>query len=64
MSTAQKMPPARAIYMRYTNKAGKSHVVEHQVWDKDRFLSARADDAVKEHGTAFQITEDQYRSER
>lgn len=64
MSTATKMDPPRTIWMRYTDKAGKSHAVEHRVWDKDIFLSARASDAQREGGKAEQITEAQYRSER
>uniref|UniRef100_A0A6M3KGR7 Uncharacterized protein n=1 Tax=viral metagenome TaxID=1070528 RepID=A0A6M3KGR7_9ZZZZ len=71
MSTPQKMPPPRTIWMRYTSNDGKTHVMEHQVWDKDRFLSSKADDAAKERARAKdgqakaeQITEDQYRSER
>ena len=70
MSNAQKMPPARAIWMRYTNQDGKSHVVEHQVWDKDIFLATREDEAAGERARgntkvkAEQITQEQYRSER
>lgn len=60
----QKMPPARTIWMRYTTKAGKSHVMEHLVWDKELFLSSRASDAQREGGKAEQITEDDYRSGR
>jgi len=71
MSKLEHMDPPRTIWMRYTDNDGKVHVQEHQVWDKDRFLSARADDAANERrkkpdgkAKAEQINEDQYRSER
>ena len=73
MSQTDKMPPPRTIWMRYTDNAGAAHVMEHQVWDKDRFVAARADDAALERrkvkdgqglAKAEQITEDQYSSER
>lgn len=64
MTTLQKMGPPRTIWMRYTDKGGASHVVEHVVWDKALFVSTKADEAAREGGKAVQITEHLYRSER
>lgn len=72
MST-QKMDPPRTIWMRFTSNDGSKHVSEHVVWDKDRFLAARANDAALERdrpdagrrlANAEQITEEQYKAER
>jgi hypothetical protein len=56
----------RDIYLRHTDKNGKSYVQQHRVWDAGRFVAAQLAAAVNEGGKAFvqQITEDQYRKER
>ena len=71
MSQLEHMPPPRTIWMRYTDNDGGSHVMEHIVWDKDLFLSRRADEAANEarnkpngKARAEQISEDDYRRER
>lgn len=54
------------IWMRYTSKTGKTHVSMHRVWNKEKFLAARAAEAKKEGGKsdAVQITQEQYNAER
>lgn len=32
---------AQDLYLRHTAGNGKSHVVEHRVWDAERFLNAQ-----------------------
>lgn len=52
----------RDIYMRHTDKDGKSYVQEHRVWNADRFVEAQLDEALKLGGKAMvqQITHEQY----
>ena len=50
------------IYMKYTDKNGSSRVLSHQVWDKSRFLAARAAEAEKEGGTAVEVDSSTYRA--
>lgn len=59
-------PHGRDIYLRHTDKNGKSYVQEHRVWDADRFVASQVGAAVKEGGKAFaqQITREQYLKER
>lgn len=71
MSKLEHMDPPRTIWMRYTGNDGAAHVMEHIVWDKELFLSCKADDARVEarkkpggQARAEQITESDYRSER
>lgn len=73
MSTTPKMDPPRTIWMRFTSNDGSAHVSEHVVWNKDLFLSRKADDAAAERARpdagkglakAEQITEEQYKAER
>lgn len=59
------------LFMRHTNTDGKSHVQQHRVWDKQRFLDARSADAAQlnakegsKKAKAEHITQDQYRKER
>lgn len=49
------------IYRKYTDKNGCSSVLAHQVWDKSRFLEARAADAKKEGGSAVEVDSATYR---
>lgn len=35
----------RDIYVRHTDTNGKSHVEQHRVWDRDRFIASRQADA-------------------
>lgn len=63
------------LYMRHTDTNGKSVVMAHRVWDKDRFIQARTAEAQRENAKARekgapalagvqQITEAQYKQER
>ncbi len=72
-SKLEHMPPPRTIWMRYTDNAGTTHVMEHIVWDKEVFLHCRASDAANERAkspggkgkaSVQQITETEYRRER
>lgn len=64
----------RDIYMRHTSVDGKHHVVQHRVWDAERFISSQQQAAQKvnsEHkgespgrAAVQQITQDQYLKER
>lgn len=65
----------RDIYLRHTSVDGKSYVQEHRVWDADRFLATRQDEARKLNKDAAakgkpasaaveQITHQQYLNER
>ncbi len=49
------------VYMKYTDKKGSSSVQSHQVWDKGRFLAARAAEAEKEGGSAVEVDSGTYR---
>jgi hypothetical protein len=73
MSTAAEMV-CREVYVRHTSTDGKSHVVEHRVWDAKLFiasqvaiadkLNAGVEGDGKRLAKAEQITRDQYMSER
>lgn len=52
------------VYVRHTDKHGNAYVQEHRVWDKEKFLSAQAASAKKEGGSAEQISQEQYLTER
>lgn len=52
---------SNSLYMRYVDKAGASHVMEHRVWDADRFVLSRRAQAQKDGGTAERISSSQYR---
>lgn len=61
----------RDIYIRHTGPDGKAFVQQHRVWDADRFMAARAADAVaanaKDKSTKAKvevITKQQYMQER
>jgi hypothetical protein len=42
------------VYIEYTDKHGKTFIAYHRVWDKVKFLAAKAMEALKEGGTAVQ----------
>lgn len=65
------------VYVRHTNTDGKSHVMNHRVWDAQRFMASQQSAVEKLNAEACnakppkpalakceQITEDQYRKER
>jgi hypothetical protein len=64
----------RDLWLRHTDTNGKSHVVQHRVWDGDRFVEAQKKAAEKvneqqkddepKKARVDQITEDQYLKER
>lgn len=55
-----------SVYVRHTDKDGRSFVEEHRVWNRAIFMQARARDAAKVGGEAKVelLTEEQYRKER
>lgn len=65
---------SRDIYLRHTDADGKSRVVEHRVWDADRFIASQEEAARKvnaeqkgdapRRAAVQQITHDQYLKER
>lgn len=65
---------ARDIFLRHTAVDGSSHVVQHRVWDADRFIASQEAAAAKVNAEqkgetgrragVQQITQDQYRKER
>ena len=57
---------ARDVYLRHTDKDGRSYVREHRVWDADKFIASQLGHALKEGGKAFvqQLTREQYNKER
>lgn len=52
------------IFLRHTDKEGKSYVHEHRVWDRDLFLKSTAAAALKAGGKAEAITEQDFKAER
>lgn len=64
----------RDLFMRHTSADGKSHVVQHRVWDADRFVinqqcAAERINAEQKPGAprlaaVQQITKEQYLKER
>lgn len=64
----------RDIHLRHTAPDGTSHVQQHRVWDAERFLAARRDEAKQlnaaQEGDAPRlakvelITPEQYRKDR
>lgn len=56
------MSAPHEIYVRHTSKDGSSYVQEHRVWDAERFMSARQDEAQKAGGKAAaqQLTREQF----
>lgn len=73
MSAASEMV-CREVYVRHTGTEGASHVMEHRVWDAERFIASQQqaakalNDKVEGDGKrlakAEQITRDQYLQER
>lgn len=55
---------ARDIYMRHTDKSGQSYVQEHRVWDAEKFVLSQQAAATKEGGSAQQVTQEIYITER
>ena len=41
---------SNSLYMRYTDKDGASHVMEHRVWDAERFVRSVRAQAAKDGG--------------
>lgn len=69
--------PGRDIFMRHTNTDGKAYVMNHRVWDAERFIASQQQAVAKLNADARQanppkpalakaeqITDDQYRKER
>lgn len=52
------------LYLRHTDKHGKSRLECHRVWDAERFLTAADKFARKEHGSVAVVSESIYRSEK
>lgn len=57
----------RPFYLRTTDEKGVANYSEHTVWDADRFIRARMDDAAKLNkdkgstkATAVQLTREQF----
>jgi len=45
----------RDIWVKYTDKDGKSHVMHHVAWDVGRFMEARQIEAAKLGGKVEQV---------
>lgn len=43
------------IWVKYTDKHGKSHTSYHRVWDIGRFMIAKQAEAAKEGGKSEQV---------
>jgi hypothetical protein len=54
---------ARDIYMRHTDKDGRSYVQEHRVWAAARFVESQRVAAAKVNGSAQQVTREIYLQE-
>ncbi len=61
----------RPFYLRTTDENGTATFSEHTVWDADRFIRARMDEAAKlnadkgsSKATAVQITREQFLARR
>lgn len=52
------------VYLKYTEKSGKSHVDQHRVWDIDAFYRAQLSAAAAVGGGIAPATEADYRRER
>jgi hypothetical protein len=54
------------VWLRHTDKDGRSHVMQHRCWDRERFVQSQRDAARKQGGLADvqQITPEQYKKER
>lgn len=49
---AELQMACRDIWVKYTDKHGKSHTAYHRVWDVGLFMEARQREAIKEGGKA------------
>lgn len=49
------------VYLEHTSKDGKSYVEHHQVWDRERFISAQQDLAQADGGTVAVVSRLDYR---
>lgn len=60
------MSAPHEIYVRHTSKDGSSYVQEHRVWDAERFMSARQDEAQQAGGKAAaqQLTREQFQAQK
>lgn len=45
----------RDVWLKYTDKDGKSHTAYHRVWDIGRFMEARSSEAAKTGGSVEQV---------
>lgn len=54
----------RDVYLRHVDKSGHAHLVEHRVWDIDRFVQSQMAAAIKEGGRVEVVTQEQYRAAR
>jgi hypothetical protein len=48
------------VYMRHTNKEGKSHISDHPCWQMDLFIAARQKEAQEEGGRVEVVTRADY----
>ena len=55
---------SRDIYLRHTDKKGKSWVQQHRVWDAALFMQSQDADARKESGSVELATESDYAAQR
>ncbi|MDR0215942.1 MAG: hypothetical protein LBJ15_18365 [Comamonas sp.] len=60
------MSAPHEIYVRHTSKDGSSYVQEHRVWDAERFMRARQDEAQQAGGKAAaqQLTLEQFQAQK
>ena len=49
------MPVSRDVWIKNTDRDGKSHVSHHMVWDIGLFMAAREKEAVKVGGKVEQV---------
>lgn len=54
----------RDLYLRYTGKDGRSHVMQHRVWDLGLFVETRRAEQVKAGGKLDVITLAEYLREK
>lgn len=52
------------VWLRHTNKDGKTWVSDHRVWHKERFIEGQQRIAKREGGTVEQITRVEHDAER
>lgn len=52
------------LYLRHTDKSGKSHIECHRVWDALRFLNSQEKSAKVEGGSISVVEPEQYMAYR